>query len=258
MSILLTEERDGTLLLTLNRPEVHNALSGDLAEALAAHLSDAARRSDVQVIVITGAGERAFCAGTDLKERRDFTAEQKWEQRCKGWRVNEILWRQPQAVIAAIHGWCFGGGLELALFCDLRLATEEAVFAFPELGLGSMPGSGGPILLPRLVGAARAKELLFTRRRISATEAREYGMAGRVVAKGELLPQALALAEEIKGSAPLSVKAVKQLIDLGHELTFEAAVRLSEALHRPLGETKDAEEGLKAFFEKRKPVFRGE
>lgn len=258
MAILLSQQQNGTAILTLNRPEVHNALSGELAELLSASLIELGSRRDTRVIIIAGAGDRAFCSGIDLKERREFSPEQKWEQRNKAWRVSQILWQLPQPVIAAIHGWCIGGGFELALFCDLRIASEDAVFGFSELTLGSMPGSGGPILLPRLIGDARAKRLFFTGRRINAHEAYALGVVDYVVSKNELTERALAVAEEIKGAAPLSLAAVKKLLNLGHELSFEAASQLADALHRLLGSTQDAEEGLKAFFEKRKPIFRGD
>lgn len=258
MPVLLKEERDGVLILTLNRPDVRNALSGELATKLAESLAETASRRDIRVIIITGSGEKAFSAGTDLKERRDFTAEQKWQQRNKGWRVNQLLWHQPQPVLAAIQGWCIGGGFELALFCDLRLASKEAIFGFSELTLGSMPGAGGTILLPRLVGAASAKDLFFTGRRINADEALGMGLVQYIFSKDELMDKALDLAEQIKGAAPLSIAAVKKVVNLGGELGFEGASALAEALHRPLGATRDAEEGLKAFFEKRKAIFRGE
>jgi enoyl-CoA hydratase/carnithine racemase len=142
MSIVLAEERNQTLLLTLNRPDARNAISSDLAELLTQHLRSVADRRDIRAIIITGAGDQAFSAGTDLKERRTLSPDQKWAQRTKGWDLNQAIWHQPQPVIAAVNGWCLGGGFELALFCDLRVASESAVFAFPEMTLGAFPGSG--------------------------------------------------------------------------------------------------------------------
>ena len=258
MPILLSEERDRTLLLTLNRPEAHNALSSGLALQLAAKLEEVAERREIRSVIVTGAGERAFCAGTDLKERRGLDADGKWAQRTRGWRVNQLIWNLPQPVIAAIRGWCMGGGLELALFCDLRVASEDAVFSFPEMTLGAFPGSGATIALPRLIGRARAKELFFTARRVGAAEALELGLVERVVPKDSVLDTAFEIAEQIKGTAPLGVAATKRMVNVGADQGFDAAVALNEALRRPLESSRDYEEGLAAFFEKRKPVFRGE
>ncbi len=258
MSILLTEERDGVMLLTLNRPESHNALSSELARALAEQLERIGERREIRSVVITGAGDRAFCAGADLKERRNLTPDEKWAQRSKIWRVNQLMWRLPQPVIAAIHGWCLGGGFELALFSDLRVASEEAEFAFPEMTLGAYPGAGAAIALPRLVGPGRAKDIFFTARRLNAREALELGVVEWVVPKARLLEKAFDIAEQIKGTSPLGAAGIKRMVNLGADLSFDSAVELNEALRRPLEATKDYEEGIKAFFEKRKPVFRGE
>ena len=133
MSILLSEEREGILLLTLNRPEAMNALSNALAEHLYNSLETVSTRRDVRAIILTGAGDKAFCVGADLKERRAMNADEKWAQRTRLWRVNRLLWQLPQPVIAAVHGWCMGGGFELALFSDFRVAAANAVFSFPEM-----------------------------------------------------------------------------------------------------------------------------
>ncbi len=258
MDILLQEERDGVLVLTLNRPQAHNALSSELAERLLAALEATAERRDIRVVVLRGSGEKAFCAGTDLKERRDLSPDEKWAQRTRGWRVNQFIWRMPQPVIALIHGWCLGGGFELALFCDLRIASPEAVFSFPEMTLGAYPGSGAAIALPRSIGRARAKELFFTARRVTAAEALDLGLVEWVLPREQLLDKALELAAQIKGTSPLGVGAVKRMVNLGADLSFDAAADLNDALRRPLEATKDYEEGIRAFFEKRKPVFRGE
>lgn len=258
MDMLLQEERDGVLLLTLNRPEAHNALSSELAEKLYDVLEATAERRDIRVVVLRGAGEKAFCAGTDLKERRNLSPDEKWAQRTRGWRVNQFIWRMPQPVIALIHGWCLGGGFEMALFCDLRIASPDAVFSFPEMTLGAYPGSGAAIVLPRTIGRAQAKHLFFTARRVPAAEALQLGIVEWVLPREQLLDKALELAEQIKGTSPLGVGAVKRMVNLGADLTFDAAADLNDALRRPLEATKDYEEGIRAFFEKRKPVFRGE
>ncbi len=258
MDMLLQEERDGVLLLTLNRPEAHNALSSELAERLYDVLEATAGRRDIRVVVLRGAGDKAFCAGTDLKERRNLTPDEKWAQRTRGWRVNQFIWQMPQPVIALIHGWCLGGGFELALFCDLRIAAPDAVFSFPEMTLGAYPGSGAAIVLPRTIGRAQAKQLFFTARRVPAAEALQLGIVEWVLPREQLLDKAFELAEQVKRTSPLGVGAVKRMVNLGADLSFDAAADLNDALRRPLEATQDYEEGIRAFFEKRKPVFRGE
>jgi enoyl-CoA hydratase/carnithine racemase len=257
MDVLLQEERDGVLILTLNRPEARNALSSELALKLLDALRAAADRRDIRVVVIRGAGDAAFSAGTDLKERRDLDADQKWAQRTRGWNVNQFIWRMPQPVIATIHGWCLGGGFELAIACDLRIASPDAVFSWPEMTLGAYPGSGAAIMLPRLIGRARAKELFFTARRVTAAEALELGIVEWVVPREAMLDKAFELAAQIGRTAPLGIAAVKRMVNLGTDLPFEVASDLNDALRRPLEATKDYEEGIRAFFEKRAPVFKG-
>ncbi len=257
MSILLQEERDGILLLTLNRPEALNALSNALAEALLAAVNGVRERRDVRAVVITGAGERAFCAGADLRERSGLDPDEKWAQRTRLWNVNHALWTLPQPVIAAIHGWCLGGGFELALFSDLRVATPEAVFSFPEMTLGAYPGAGAAIALPRLVGPGRAKEIFFTARRIPAQEALALGIVEWVVPRVELAAKAFEIASRMKACSPLGLAGVKQMVNLGTDLEFADAIALNEKIRRPLEATKDYEEGIRAFFEKRPARFVG-
>jgi enoyl-CoA hydratase/carnithine racemase len=258
MSIVLAEERNQTLLLTLNRPDARNAISSDLAELLTQHLRSVADRRDIRAIIITGAGDQAFSAGTDLKERRTLSPDQKWAQRTKGWDLNQAIWHQPQPVIAAVNGWCLGGGFELALFCDLRVASDSAVFAFPEMTLGAFPGSGAALILPRLIGPARAKQIFFTAKRVAAAEALNFGLVEWVVPPRDLLSKAFSVAEEIKRTSPLGVAGVKRVINGGTDLPFYSAMELNDAIRRPLEGTKDYEEGIQAFFEKRSPVFRGQ
>ncbi len=258
MPILLQEERDGVQLLTLNRPEALNALSTELALALLGALDAVRTRRDVRAVIITGAGDRAFSAGADLRERRGLDPDEKWAQSRRLWDVNQALWALPQAVIAAVHGWCLGGGFELALFSDLRIATSDAVFSFPEMTLGAYPGAGGAIVLPRLVGPARAKEIFFTARRIRGDDALALGIVERIVPREELIETALLLAGAMQRCSPLGLARVKQMVNFGIDLSFEEAVALNERLRRPLEATKDYEEGIQAHFEKRPAVFRGE
>ncbi len=259
MSHLLVEERDGIVILTLDRPDALNAITQALAQDIEAALVGIAGRREVRVVVIAGAGGRAFSAGTDLKERRDLDADGKWAQSAALRKANEAIWNQPQPVIAAIGGYCLGGGFEIACNCDLRIAGEDAVFAWPEMQLGAYPGGSAGVVFPRLVGRARAKELFFTARRVEADEALELGIVERVVAKGRHLEAAIELAETIKvNSSPLGAAAVKRMVNYGTDMSTGDAQALNEALRRPLEATKDYEEGIRAFFEKRRPVWRGE
>lgn len=257
MALLESEVDDGVAVLTLNRPEAHNAISGALADELAETLHEISPRRDVRVVVIKGAGEKAFCAGNDLKERQHLDADGKWEQRTRSWIVNKMLRDLPQPTIAAIQGWCLGGGLELALYCDLRIASDDAVFSFPEMHLGAYPGAGAAIALPRLIGRARAKELFFTGRRVAAEEALAMGLVGWLTEKANLFEKAVELAEQIKLSSPLGLAAVKRMIEEGSDLAFDEADALNDQLRRPLEATQDYREGIAAFFEKRPAVFVG-
>lgn len=258
-AILLRQDQDGVVVLTLNRPQARNAITQALAEKLEAELLHIAKRRDLRVVIITGAGERAFSAGTDLKERRNMTADQKWEQSGALRRANEVIWNLPQPVIAAIQGWCLGGGFEIACNCDIRIAARSATFSWPEMRLGAYPGGSAGVVFPRLIGRARAKELFFTARNVEAGEALELGIVEKVVADGEHLAAALAMAEEIKvNSSPLGVAAIKRMVNTGADMSIGDASALNDALRRPLEATADYQEGIEAFFEKRRPVWRGE
>lgn len=257
MSILQKEKNGTAMVLTLNRPEAMNALShalvDDLLEAVASASSDDQCRS----IILTGAGGTAFCAGTDLKERRSLSPEQKWAQSRKGWELNQALFHSPKAIIAAIGGWCLGGGFELALFCDTRIAAEDAKFSWPEMTLGAYPGSGAALMLPRIIGPAQAKQLFFTARRIDAQEALRIGLVERVVPASGLLDAALAFSREVERTSPLGLAAVKKSVNEGFDLPLQQAAELDQSLRRPLEATHDYEEGIRAHFEKRPPVFVG-
>ncbi|HEY9461043.1 MAG TPA: enoyl-CoA hydratase/isomerase family protein [Paralcaligenes sp.] len=258
MALLLSELKGSALVLTLNRPEVLNALSSELSQEMLAAVQNANNRRDVRTIIVTGAGDRAFSAGTDLKQRRTLSPDGKWAQSRDGWNTNQALMNSPKAVIAAISGWCLGGGFELALHCDLRIAADDARFGWPEMTLGAYPGGGAAIMLPRIIGRAKAKELFFTARRITAAQALQLGLVERVVPRAELLDTALAYAADIETTSPLGLAAVKRSVNQGADLSIQEAAELDQRIRRPLEATRDYEEGINAHFEKRKPVFRGE
>jgi enoyl-CoA hydratase/carnithine racemase len=258
MTTLLAERKGSVCLLALNRPEALNALTSEMLSELLATVEALETQADVRAVVITGAGEKAFCAGIDLKQRSALSAADKMAQSRTVLRLNQAIWGTSKPVIAAIGGWCMGAGFELALHCDVRIAAEDARFAFPEMTLGAYPGGGGAVMLPRLIGGARAKELLFSARRPDAAEALALGLVQRVVPRAALLDAALAFAAALDATAPLAIAALKKSINQGLEAPLAAAYDLDQALRRPLDATRDYEEGIKAHLEKRKPQFRGE
>jgi enoyl-CoA hydratase/carnithine racemase len=235
-----------------------NSLTMALLREGAGHLARAAADRALRVVVIAGQGERAFCAGADLKERaRMDDAEVAAFHR--GLRAFlDGLGALPQPVVAALNGAALGGGLELALACDLRLAAAGAELGLPEVGLGIIPGAGGTQRLPRLVGAARAKELVLTARRLGAAEALAWGLVAAVVPPERLGAEALALAERVARLAPISLRQAKRAIDGGLHLPLAEALDLENRLYQDCLPTRDRQEALRAFAEKRPPVFTGE
>jgi len=253
---LAVERRGDIVWWRLDRPDAANALSRALVEALGAATAAVASEPEIRAVVVTGNGA-TFCAGADLKERRGFTQDQ---TRAFLGRLNEVVdgvaaLRCP--VIAAINGAAFGGGLELALACDLRLAGEGAAMGLVETRLGIIPGAGGTQRLARLVGVARAKEAIFTGRRFDAGTARAWGIVSEVFPATGLEEAAARLAEEIAAAAPLAVAAAKRAIDGGVSRALADGLALERQCYETVLGTADRDEGLAAFAEKRRPVFRG-
>lgn len=258
MSVLLLEQKGPALVLTMNRPEALNALSGELVNALQEAVQTADAIRSVRAVIIAGAGGRAFSAGTDLKERRTLSQDGKSAQSRALLTLSEAIWRSPKPFIAAVQGWCLGGGFELALACDLRIAADDAQFGFPEMTLGAYPGSGGAVTLPRLIGAAGAKDLFFTAKRFTAAQAASFGILQRVVPAANLLQAALDWVGEMECTSPLAIAALKKSINAGMTMPLSEAVEFDQSVRRPLDATRDYEEGMQAHFEKRKPRFQGE
>jgi enoyl-CoA hydratase/carnithine racemase len=258
MAVIEWEKQDGCSIITLNRPDVYNALNMESLTELLRIAEELVHDKETRVVVITGAGDKAFCSGADLKERRTFTEDQ---VRRYIYTIRETftrIERIPKPVIAAVNGLALGGGTELALACDIRIADEEAVMGLTETSLGIIPGAGGTQRLPRIVGKAKAKELIFTAARITAAEAKEIGLVNRVVAKGTALEESLTLAERIKENAPLALTQAKFAIDRGMETDLDTGLLLETRAYETLIPTKDRLEGLAAFKEKRKPRYIGE
>jgi enoyl-CoA hydratase/carnithine racemase len=244
-------------IITLNRPEVHNALNAELAAKLMAAWDDFNADPALVVLIITGAGGRAFCAGADIKERaagQDPHVADFWGPGYKlPMRETEVY----KPIIAAIDGYCLGGGLELALACDIRVASEKSVFGQPEIKRGFFPGMGASQRLPRVLPYNFAAELLFTGDYMDAAEAYRLGLINRLVAAEEVMPAAMKLAEKISRRPPLALRAVKEALLKSYDLPLSQGLRLEGLLRHAVGRTEDAREGIRAFMEKRTPDFKG-
>lgn len=260
MSELVRLDREGPLaVVTLDRPEVMNALSFETLAQLDAIVARLKGEAAVRAAIFTGAGEKAFCAGADLKERAGFTPEQTREFVTRIGQTFEAVAALPMPTLAAIGGVAYGGGCELALACDLRVMARGAQIGLTETSLAIIPGAGGTQRLPRLVGVSRAKELIFTARRVAADEALVIGLVNAVCEPGQALAQARKLAEAIAANGPIAVRAAKEAIDLAdHGVALSATLRLERELYlQRVLPSADRLEALAAFREKRPPRFSG-
>ena len=242
--------------VTINRPERRNALGRAVVEGLLEVAEQVASEKMVRAVVLSGAGEKAFCAGADLKERKGMPVPAVREFVTLLNRMMTTIERSPKVWIAALHGACLGGGVELSLCADLRVARADLVCGLPEVRLGILPGAGGTQRLPRLIGLARAKELILTGRRIGAEDALRLGLVSRVA--DDHLEAAHALAAEVCKGAPISLTQAKLAVNEGYDLHLEAGLRLERACYDVTIPTEDRLEGLRAFAERRAPVYRGE
>ncbi|MBN2333789.1 MAG: enoyl-CoA hydratase/isomerase family protein [Deltaproteobacteria bacterium] len=255
---ILTDNRDGVLLITLNRPESMNSLNRELLGSLADVVKEIAFDRDVRVVVITGAGEKSFCSGADLKERATMSPAEVKQYIYNIRNTFTMVENLPKPVIAAINGFAFGGGTELAMAADIRIAAPNAVMGLTETSLGIIPGAGGTQRLARLVGKGKAKELVFLAQRLKASEALEIGLVNRVAAEGKLLDEALEMAAKINENAPIALEMAKYAINHGSEVDLASGLALESNCYAVTIPTKDRQEGLLAFREKRKPVYIGE
>jgi enoyl-CoA hydratase/carnithine racemase len=256
--ILTVEEQAGVVVVTLNRPQVMNAFNFELLRALATCIQGLRWRSEVRVIIITGAGDKAFCAGADLKERASLTPLEVREYIFTIRNLFTFIEQLPKAVIAAVNGVALGGGTELALACDIRLASATASMGLTETRLAIIPGAGGTQRLPRLVGKGKAKELIFTGRRVAAAEALEMGLVNQVCEPALLLDEARKMAAMICESGPIAIEQAKYAINYGLETDLQTGLAIESNAYWVCIPTRDRLEGLAAFREKRKPVYRGE
>lgn len=252
---LTLEIADHIALITLNRPERMNAMGVQLTRELQIALNEVASNPEARVLILTGAGGRAFCTGADLKERASLDAAGRWAHNRAINDCGNTLARMAIPTIAAVNGMALGGGCEISLACDFRLAADHVEFGLPEVGLGVIPGAGGTQRLPRLIGATRAKELIFTGRRIGADVALEWGLVSQVTSADRLLSTAQEFAALIARRSPLAVTYAKAAIDIGLESSLEQGQRYETSAMRAVITSEDYQIGLAAFAAKEEPVF---
>ncbi len=249
--------REGRLaILTVNNPPV-NALNAEVIDSFQERLARLALETDLGALVITGAGDKAFIAGADISEFPSLSGKDGERLSRKGQLVFQQVADLPVPVIAAVNGFALGGGLELALACDIRVASENARLGLPEVSLAIMPGYGGTQRLPRIISLGKAKELIFTGDMISASEALRIGLVEYVVPKNEALDKAKQIALAILKRGPLAIRAAKRAVNRGLELTLEEGLKQETNMFKNLFDTEDKIEGIRAFLEKRAPEFKG-
>ncbi len=244
--------------VTLNRTNAANALCTELLHELTKAVKDISENKQIRVVILTGSGEKAFCAGADLKERLGMNEQQVRETvKLIGSTISAVE-KLAIPVICAINGVAFGGGLELALACDIRIASEQMKCGLTETALGIIPGAGGTQRLPRLIGIGKAKEMIFTAKRIDAVEAERIGLVEKVVPFAELDQTAMQMAKTISANGPVAIRAAKRVISQGMDGSLEEGMKIEASGYEEVISTKDRLEGLKAFQEKRPPVYSGE
>ena len=252
---LQLDRRERLTVLRVHRPEVLNALNretlGEIDDAVRRFTEDPAQGA----LIVTGAGEKSFISGADIQELAVLDPQGAQEISRFGQRVFDRIEQSTKVVIAAINGYAFGGGCELALACHVRLASENAVLGLPEVGLGIIPGYGGTQRLPRLIGTGRALELMLTGGRVKAEEAERIGLVNRVVPRDQLLAEAEKLALAVLKNGPLAVAAVIESVNRGLQLGLSDGLRLESGLFGILAASEDMHEGLRAFLEKRPPQY---
>jgi methylglutaconyl-CoA hydratase len=254
----IVEDRGEIEIWTIAGEARRNSISMAMLAGLRAELGRAAGRRSLRCVVITGQGDKAFCAGADLKERAGMSAEQVHRFHRDLRAALGGIEASPQVFLAAVNGAALGGGCELALACDLRVAAHSAELGLPEVGLGIIPGGGGTQRLARAIGVARAKDLILTARRVNGAEALALGLVSAAVAPERLRGEALAWAELVARNAPVSLRQAKRAIDGGFAMPLDQALDLENRMYQDCLGTRDRVEALRAFAEKRKPVFTGE
>ncbi len=256
-SSLLLEKEEGIGILSINRPEAMNALDINVMKDLKQAIADIAEDDEIQVLIITGAGGKSFVAGADIKFMQPFSPVKGRAWSMLGQQIFREIEKMEKPTIAAVNGFCLGGGCELAMAADIRLASEKAKFGQPEVGLGITPGYGGTQRLPRLIGEGRAMELCLTGDMIDAQEACRIGLVNHVYPAAELMAAAKVLAKRIVNNAPVAVKNVKVSINRGMQVDIDTAMTIEADLFGLCFSTADQKEGMDAFVNKRKASFQG-
>jgi enoyl-CoA hydratase len=254
---LLIEKSDGVATVTVNRPKALNALNEETLRELLCCFQGLENNTEVKAVILTGAGEKAFVAGADIAFMKDLEAVAAREFALLGQKVMNTIEQLAKPVIAAVNGFALGGGCELALACDIRLASANARFGQPEVNLGVIPGFAGTQRLPRLVGKGRAKEILFTGDMVAADEAFRIGLVNRVTSPEELLPAARKLAQKIAGKGQVAIALCKDAVNNGLEMESDKACRYEADQFALCFATADQKEGMSAFLEKRTASFQG-
>ncbi|THB79082.1 MAG: enoyl-CoA hydratase [Desulfobacteraceae bacterium] len=256
--LLQVEERNQAAILTLNRPKVMNCLNFDLLYAIRDKVDSLQYRNDIRCVIITGSGDKAFCAGADLKERATLSQDEVKQFILTIRNLLTAIQNLNKPVISAVNGIALGGGTEVALASDIRIASANATMGLTETRLAIIPGGGGTQRLPRIIGVAKAKELIFTGRRVDASEALAIGLVNQVCAPQDLMDTCLSMAAQISETGPIAVEMAKYAIDKGIETDLATGLAIESNAYRVTIPTKDRIEGLTAFREKRKPVYKGE
>jgi len=253
---VIIEKKGPIATITINREKAYNALNRSVMETLAQTFRELEEDQGVMVVIMTGAGEKVFVAGADVKEIMEAGQERPALIK-KGQEVLTMIRNSSKVVIAAVNGYALGGGCELALSCDIRFASENARFALPEAKLGLMPGYGGTQLLSRFVGTSRAKYMMFSGDMLSTDEAFQFGLVEKVCAGEKLMEEVNAFAQKIIKNGPLAVKGIKKAVDGGIERSLDEALDIEFEEYIKVALSSDAEEGMSAFMEKKSPIFQG-
>lgn len=256
MSVVLFEKKDKVAVIKINRPEAMNALNGDVLKAIGEAVDQAVADDEVQAVIFTGEG-RAFVAGADIAQMSTMNEKEGYEFGVLGSQVFRKIEMMDKPSIAAVNGFALGGGCELAMSCDIRLASAKAKFGQPEVGLGITPGYCGTQRMARICGKAKAMELILTGDTINAEEARNIGLVSKVVEPEALMDEAMELAGKITKNAPLAVKYASQAIKRGIEVSMEEGIKIENELFAKCFATEDQKEGMSAFLAKRKAEFKG-
>ncbi|EES92356.1 short-chain-enoyl-CoA hydratase [Clostridium botulinum C] len=249
---VLLEKENNIAIVTINRPEALNALNTDTLNELDLVVDEVAKDDDILVVILTGAGEKAFVAGADISEMKDKNVMEGRKFGLLGNKIFRKVETLEKPVIAAVNGFALGGGCELSMACDIRIASQKAKFGQPEVSLGITPGFGGTQRLARHIGMGMAKELIYSAKNINADEAFRIGLVNKVVAPEELMKEAKKLANEIAGRAPIAVKLCKQAINRGIQVDIDTAINIEAEIFGECFSTEDQKDAMTAFVEKRK------